>query len=341
MSAQPLALDDTLGAVFIGIVVASSLHGVSCLQAWFYFTHQNDTWPTKALVSAVMIFDTIHQMLITHTAYIYLIKNFGNYPALENIVWSLIVEVIFNGLTALLVQSFLANRVWRLSNRNIWITGLVAILIVGEFVSVVVFLGLSVRFRTFTELATLKSLSVTINALAAAGDVLIAVTLCILLHRSRTGFHRSNTMINKLIMFAVNTGCFTSLCALASLISITVAGTTFFYIAFFFSIGRLYSNSLLATLNARDMIRNATDGIESTDDKFSVSLREMPKTATIGSRRPTNISIKIDTTKEFATDRDSDQEQENAGENARRSSIDQKGDSTVTTGYTYKEDMEA
>jgi hypothetical protein len=64
-----------------------SRHTVSCIQAWYYFTHQNDGWPTKTLVSslssrtshlrlpqlceckvsAVMIFDTIHQVLISHT----------------------------------------------------------------------------------------------------------------------------------------------------------------------------------------------------------------------------------------------------------------------------------
>jgi hypothetical protein len=76
------------------------------------------------------------------------------------------------------------------------------------------------RFATFGELATLKQLSITVNALAAIGDVLIAGVLCMVLHRSRTGFHRyahtflayyarfeatpscycrSDTMINKLV----------------------------------------------------------------------------------------------------------------------------------------------
>ncbi|KAK2467379.1 hypothetical protein APHAL10511_000614 [Amanita phalloides] len=362
MSSQPLALDNTLGAALVGVVVASSLHGVSCIQAWYYFTHQNDTWPTKGLVSAVMLFDTIHQMLITHTVYTYVITYFGNYTQLGNLVWSILVEVLFNGLTALLVQSFLTMRVWRLSNRNTWLTMLVLMLVIGEFACVVVFTSLSLRLETFAQLAHLKPLSILVNTLAAVSDVLIAGTLCTLLHRSRTGFHRSDTMINKLIIFAVNTGCLTSLCAIASLISIVVAGETFLYIAFFFCIGRLYSNSLLATLNARKMIRGAADGIQSTDENFSLSLRDIPKTATIGSRvcsfsvlgrasplgsshalpRPTNISIKIDTTKERITDCDSDKD--NTGGNMRRSSIDltvnEKENATVTINaadYMYNE----
>ena len=89
---------------------------------------------------------------------------------------------------------------------------------------------------------------------------------------------------------------------------IVVAGNTFLYIAFFFCIGRcefftwfsylpflscfllnsyisplsdpfqiVYTNSLLATLNARKMIRVAGEAIQTTSENLSVSLREFPK----------------------------------------------------------------
>ncbi|RXW17156.1 hypothetical protein EST38_g8698 [Candolleomyces aberdarensis] len=312
MPPLPYVLDNTLGAAFVGMTVAAVLHGVSCVQAWYYFTHQSDRWPIKSLVAAVMFFDTVHQALITHTVYSYTITNWGNPIILDELIWSLLVEVLFNGLTALLVQSFLTMRVWRLSSRNYLLTGLTALLVIAEFACVIAFTGLSLGLKTFSRLANLEALSITVNALAAAGDVLIAATLCTILHRSRTGFHRSDTMINKLILFSVNTGFLTSLCAVGSLITIVVAGHTFLYIAFFFCIGRLYTNSLLATLNARKMIRGSADGIHSTSDNLSFSLRDLPKNGTVtSSKRPTNISIKIDTTKEFAMDRDSDQELDN------------------------------
>lgn len=61
---------------------------VSCVQAVYYFTHQTDQWRTKLLVrarsskheplgtpliqsrqvAAVMVFDTVHQALITHSS---------------------------------------------------------------------------------------------------------------------------------------------------------------------------------------------------------------------------------------------------------------------------------
>ncbi|TEB22227.1 hypothetical protein FA13DRAFT_1741179 [Coprinellus micaceus] len=302
-------LDNTFGAAFVGMVAAATLHGVSCVQTLYYYTHQADEWPTKLLVGAVMLFDTIHQALITHTVYTYVITNWGKPEILGKIVQSLVIEVLFNGLTALLVQSFLTMRVWKLSNKSIILTGLISLFVIGEFVVVVVFTAIALGFETFLELKKLEALSRTVNALAAAGDVLIAVALCVILHRSRTGFHRSDSMINRLIVFAVNTGVLTSLCAVASLISISVSGDTFIYIGFFFCIGRLYTNSLLATLNARKMIRGASDPVHTTSD-FSFSLRDLPKNGTAasvpGKKSAQNISIKIDTTQEFATDQDSE-----------------------------------
>lgn len=309
---RPFQLDGTIGAVFIGMLVAAVLHGVSCVQAWYYYNHQSDKWPTKLLVASVMIFDTIHQALITHTVYTYCITQWGNPNQLGLLVWSLLVEVLFNGLTAVLVQSFLTMRVWLLSNRSYLLTGTLVLLVAAEFVSVIVFTAISIRLETFAKLANLEALSVTVNALAAAGDVLIAASLCTILHKSRTGFRKSDTMINKLIMFAVNTGFLTSICACASLISITVAGHTFIYIAFFFCIGRLYTNSLLATLNARKHIRGTDhDGINSTSGgQFSMSARETTThklgSGGINSRKhhPANISINIQTTKDMVTDSD-------------------------------------
>ncbi|KAF9443459.1 hypothetical protein P691DRAFT_623033, partial [Macrolepiota fuliginosa MF-IS2] len=92
------------------------------------------------------------------------------------------------------------------------------------------------------------------------------------------------------------------LCAVAPLVSIVLARQTFFYIMFFLCIGRLYSNSLLATLNVRKNIRAAADGIHNTSDDMSLSLREFPRRVSMATKRSTNISIKINTTKEFNTD---------------------------------------
>ncbi|KIJ70461.1 hypothetical protein HYDPIDRAFT_23564 [Hydnomerulius pinastri MD-312] len=298
-----VVLDNTFGAFLIGVVISATLYGVTCVQTWYYYgRYPSDPWYIKLLVGAVLLSDTAHQALITHTVYTYLVTDFGQYADLGTLVWSLIVEVLFNGFTALIVQSFLAMRVYRLSNKSILATGSVMALVIGEFILVVIYVSKGLKFQTFAELTELKALSMSVNAVAAAGDVLIAIFLCTLLQNSRTGFRRSDTMINKLIVFSINTGLLTSICAVASLISIGVWPSTFIYIAFYFCLGRLYCNSLLATLNARKGLRG-----DSRDDNMSLSLQGVQKTnqSMIGTsqrRLPNNISIKIDTTQEYVRD---------------------------------------
>ncbi|KAI0959388.1 hypothetical protein AcW1_004224 [Taiwanofungus camphoratus] len=296
-------LDETMGAAFIGVVVAAVLYGVSCVQLLYYYArYPTDAWHLKFLVAAVWLFDTVHQALITHTVYTYLVTNFSNPPILGIIIWSLIIEVLFNGFTALLVQSFYALRIWKLSSQNIWITAIVMLLILGEFSCVLAYAILAIQMHTFAELSQLKGLSMSVNAIAAAGDLVIALSLCFMLHRSRTGFRRSDGLINKLIVFTVNTGLLTSVCAVCSLIAIVVLPGTFIYICFYFTLGRLYTNSILATLNARSILRARTSG----DDVLSLSLQDLQDSDLSRSHHTGNtsggIAIVIDTVKESIHD---------------------------------------
>ncbi|KAI5828880.1 hypothetical protein K523DRAFT_306229 [Schizophyllum commune Tattone D] len=295
MNAQPhMAVDNTVGASLVGALCAAALYGVSCVQTWWYFTRYGaDVWYIKALVLLVFVFDTVHQILISHTVYFYVVSNYNNPGSLNNMTWSILLEVLFNGMIGLLVQGFLTMRVWKLSNKCKWLTGLITGLVISEFACSVVFTAKSLQLETWSQLSSMKPLSMTVNVLGAIADVIIAAGLFFYLHRSRTGFKKSDTMISKLIMFAVSTGMLTSVCAIGSLISISVWGDTLIYVAFYFR----YSNSLLATLNARKDIRELIDDPES----LSFSLQTRSKSIhnrTFGSQRPTNISVQIETIQE-------------------------------------------
>ncbi|EIN10380.1 hypothetical protein PUNSTDRAFT_112237 [Punctularia strigosozonata HHB-11173 SS5] len=307
-----LVLDNTYGAMLIGVIISAALWGVSCTQAWFYFEkYESDQWFIKLMVATAWATDTVHQILISHAAYIYLVKNFANPVKLGEIVWSMVVEVLFTGFTAFIVQSFFAYRVYKLSHGNLIITGLTVALVVAE----IVYVTKAIHLETYAQLVVLKNLSMAVNAIGAAGDVVIAGSLCFLLQRSRTGFQHSSTMINKLMIFTVNTGLLTSICAIMSLIMISVSPNSFLYITFFFTLGRLYVNSLLATLNARASIRESSSGHVGGQSGLSLdNVRRMGNTgvqkqslpfhsfSSGDQATPKNISIKIDTAHEFHRD---------------------------------------
>lgn len=84
------------------------------MQVYYYFNrYKEDSAWIKLLVFLVWGLDTLHQGLITHTAYTYLVTEYGNLLFLGTIVKSLLIEVIVSGLVVLFVQSFFVLRVWK------------------------------------------------------------------------------------------------------------------------------------------------------------------------------------------------------------------------------------
>ncbi|KAF9256104.1 hypothetical protein L218DRAFT_1007813 [Marasmius fiardii PR-910] len=317
------SLWETMGVSLIGVLLAAILYGVTFLQVLYYFVFtvpempedRKDRWPLKTLVLAVFIFDTIHMALISHTGNLLLPRHSlrrsvcSGKLCLESASASKL-EVLFNGLIALLVQSFLTVRVWRLSESKL-LAGVAFLLVIAEFVTSPDFYsrilssstnslqpqafainGL-IHVKTFEDLTTMKGLSVTVNILAVVSDLYIALALCCLLYSSKTGYHKSDTIVRKLSIYALNTGLITSACALASFISITAAPTTFIYIMFFFCIGRLYANSLLASLNMRNHVRQLAQNVRSGSSFWDdVKFASMESSGVArGNRNPVSVQV--------------------------------------------------
>ncbi|TEB22409.1 hypothetical protein FA13DRAFT_1515668 [Coprinellus micaceus] len=303
-----VALDNTMGAMFIGVLISGVLHGICLLQAFFYFTnYRNDHWLLKSMVGTTILFDAIHLCFVSHSMYHYLVSNWGDENELKRLVWSVLMEALLTGLNAGIVQAFYAFRVWTLSKRNWFLTITILVFIFAEAGCGVAWVAISMGFETYTDLLRINPLTITINALSTAVDVFIAVSMCWLLHGSRTGFRRSDTIITNLMIFVVNTGMLTSLCAIASLTSLVASPRTLIYATFYFCIGRFYTNSFLATLNARKTISSAANTeVSSSGGGVMMSLpgarSGMSGTGSKG-RTPQDITIRIETTKSAMDDR--------------------------------------
>ncbi|KAJ4490502.1 hypothetical protein J3R30DRAFT_3422234 [Lentinula aciculospora] len=298
------ALDNTMGAMLLGILVSAVLYGISLVQTFFYFNrYHNDAWYLKSLVAATVFFDTLHLCFIVHTIYFYLVSRYYDNEQLNYMVWSVLAEAIPTGFTGALVQTFYTVRVWRLSKKNHILAVAIMSIVFAQTACGTAWVIISLQLSTFQQLLGISSWTMSINALSTAADVIIAASLCFLLAQSRTGFKHSDTVINKLILFGVNTGLATSICAIASLVSLIASPNTLLYAPFYFCIGRLYSNSLLATLNARNQIRNGSNDTEHMMVSLSQISRQqtaLPTNSKI--QRSQNIAIRIDTAKDYASD---------------------------------------
>jgi len=288
-------LDNTLGIFFDAAVIGAALYGAACMQTWYYYRkyRSRDNWKIKSLVALVMLLDTGHVLTISACVYTYLVTHHDDPAVVGSVFQTLIIEIILNTMIAIVVQMFYVHKIYKLCDRRWYqwpLTALVGGLALAGFAVYNTYVGKSLYYVSFLEIAHLKSLSIACNALAAATDFSISLVLVFLLRSSKSGLKKTNDMIARLVMFTFNTGIPTSACAVMSLICINVFPDTFIYIFFFLLLSRFYTNSLMALLNSRNYVRNGGQEQES----YSLSF-DAPRKAPIND---THISIHMNTVKE-------------------------------------------
>ncbi|KAF9048841.1 hypothetical protein BJ165DRAFT_1063025 [Panaeolus papilionaceus] len=252
-------LGRTLGAVFIGNVVAAVLYGITSLQTYIFFRGNRRDRPLfKFLIFFLWCLDTLHICLMTHGIYHYLITNFNNIGAISRPTWSLLGQVIVTCLSDLIVRSVFARRIWILSGKNKYL--LIAIITTSLFV-------FAFAARGFIDASYSKMVENESWLLYAAlggsvvADVIITASLCTLLSRSRTGVKSSDSLVHILMAYTINTALLTSICATACFVTFAIWSHQFVFMGIYFALSKLYINSLLALLNTRDSLGKRNAGV--------------------------------------------------------------------------------
>jgi len=297
-------LDLTIGALFIGVILSMGCWGAAVIQIYQYFEkYPADKCVFKVLVTVVFVLDTVHQALITVALYKYLISEYGNFSFLNAAPVELDITTVLNCIIVLLVQSFFVWRIFKLSQRNLFKLATLCALVIAQFALGLVYFGKVCKLRTFSE-RNKEYFFVCINStVSAIGDAAIVSALICLLHRSRTGFKRNERMIDRLIMLAINAGLPTCICAVAGAITVSTMRKSLTYLVFYFLGGRLYTNSLLATLNTRRSKHGASfsEGTTNGNSPELVSalsltrLRVRPEAVSSTSHNSHVVNIRVDT----------------------------------------------
>ncbi|KAF8876719.1 hypothetical protein BD779DRAFT_1559523 [Infundibulicybe gibba] len=242
MSSTDADVDSTLGAAFLGNLVASMLYGIICIQAFLYLKREHGT--DKAIFRhMVWLLDTTHLAFITHALYHYMISNYGNSNSL------------------LSPTCFLGRRAWFMTGRNILLTLCILVPSLIAFGKYILYFVLSVPDLGYDQLLALYLLYLGLGS-GLFADSVIATTLCVALWRSRTGFPRTDSIVNTLILYTINTCDF---CSLTCFITYAVWPHKFIFLGFFFLLNKLYFNSLLAILNGQDHLQDQLEFVSDSE----------------------------------------------------------------------------
>lgn len=258
-----VSIDGTLGVGYLGVVISTIVYGITCCQAFYYFRSQRakrDRWHLKMLVTVLMVASTVQEGVIIHIMYNMVITNFAN-PCflLASVVWSLPTEILLDGIIVLGVNGFLVYRTWQLG-RNIYISSFCVMLILIEFslstvegIKLLLFRGTMIADEQAQQHIGLISI-----AFYVGGSIVISITLLFYLQRSRTGFRRSNSLINQIMVLTVTTGAVPAIVDLAQLVMYIVAPEKFYVLLFNFLSAKVSLNALLTILNMRENLSSVT-----------------------------------------------------------------------------------
>ncbi|TBU56613.1 hypothetical protein BD310DRAFT_931022 [Dichomitus squalens] len=220
LSLPPLSslssVKDIFGSVFIGAFLSFSLYGLFVNQTYTYFRlYKTDAPWLKIIVRflsvlnqlcSLTISETVVSALHLHLGYYYFVENYGNPLAFISGVFPVVsASIMINCQSFYTVRILLGMCNFGPSKFRVLLVIVVVSLMCGAMASHIdsCVLGVSIgMFRgiTLINFNNFLWLALSYNVLASAADVILTTTLIYILHRSRTGFKSTDSMINKLIL---------------------------------------------------------------------------------------------------------------------------------------------
>ncbi|PBK91922.1 hypothetical protein ARMGADRAFT_192839 [Armillaria gallica] len=288
-------LGTTLGAVYVGATIAAVFYGITILQTVIYYKrYPNDPWLFRYSVAILWILDTLHVAISTHALYFYMIESFGNYLPLFGIIWSFPLQLLVNMLIVVGVQALYAVRIWKLGLKfDMVLPWLIFLAVAASFGTGIYVIYDTYTLSSFFDIPTISTSIYIVFSTLAGADFFIAATMCYYLHkgRSMTGFAGTLKIIIGLMRLVVISGLATSACSLFTLVAYIAWPNSLIFLAVDFILPKLYINSLLAMLNARNaQMREGTQERPVDGPKF---LRFAPHTSRSSPSDSTETSVDI------------------------------------------------
>ncbi|KAH7919269.1 hypothetical protein BV22DRAFT_1133958 [Leucogyrophana mollusca] len=269
MSTPSISAKLLMRGPLMGTLFGMLLYGVTCMQAFYYFQHyRNDRRAVKATVAVIWLLESAHACLAVNAMDFYLIANFGSEETLLAPTWEIMSVFVLGLLINYVVYLVFTWRIWQyaftVSRRSTLSISMISIATTRTA------LGIASSFtptRGLPFVSALKQVQSHLQPSSAlmlpqvyliialvmfiVGDSLSALAMAYYLNKSRSGLRRMDNLIDQLVLYCVGTGALTSIIYVASLITDILEPNSLTFMGIILVQTRLYSNSLLTSLNMR------------------------------------------------------------------------------------------
>ncbi|KAF9521003.1 hypothetical protein BS47DRAFT_1286451, partial [Hydnum rufescens UP504] len=236
----------------LGYLLNWGLFGVLCIQIYMYYlAFPRDSRTLKCLVYFLFFTDIVQTV---HNAWHFLVKGWGDPTVLDYPGWSWIAVPLLSGIVSATVQLFFSWRIWILSSS--WILSCAIALVALTQGICAMISGIWFSFvNNVTKISKLSTPATIWLGGSALTDVLITASLVYHLRKSSTGFETTDDILTRLIRMTIETGAVTTFAATAELILYLVfKENNLVNMIPALALAKLYTNTLLATLNSRNPV---------------------------------------------------------------------------------------
>ncbi|GLB38294.1 hypothetical protein LshimejAT787_0501590 [Lyophyllum shimeji] len=253
-------VDLSFGAYLLGAFLNTYFYGLVTFQYMSYHgTKFGDPWYIRALVFFLFSRDTADSVAIVRMAWIYSLQLYRHPEAVPNMTWLYAWTNASFSITALVVQTFLAYRIYRLKGSIIAFSFTCLLSVVSFFLGIIITIFLT-RLEKVAEAVDFETVTIVWQSFETGVDWINAGTLTIILLRSRNGLRGSNELISRLIRVSLQTGLLPTICTTVSLILFMRYPNTQLFGTIGLPLGRMYSATIMDTLLVRQKLREIARG---------------------------------------------------------------------------------
>ncbi|KAI5124896.1 hypothetical protein M0805_007324 [Coniferiporia weirii] len=248
-----------IGPLLIGAVVNAFVFGICVLQYIEYFASgYKDDWKLVTLLLWVLVIDIFQSGATVAIVWHYVVANFANVAALADSPWMYASLPIFSTLAAVPIQHFMAWRIMRFS-KSTWLFVYISMLSLGQGALACASAISGILSPSIASHVKIIPIADGWLGMSVACDTSITILLLWYLNKSRTGFKRTDSIIYRLCRVTVEAALPVSLLCILDLVFLTTNPFNNLHFMCAMPVGRLYTNTLLTTLNAREGLRRTME----------------------------------------------------------------------------------
>ncbi|KAI9452374.1 hypothetical protein BJY52DRAFT_938294 [Lactarius psammicola] len=253
-SPVPLDISRATAPLLLGALFNWFLYGVLVVQVYSYHQYfPRDTGYNKILVHAVFIIGTVQTLLTGADSSYWFISGFGNFGRLQRTFLTPVDGPILNSFVSIIVRSFFCYRIWGIKRSKLWwccvIEALSLLQCIGNMADGI--LGLIHRSIVGPHLRVYFIYIGLVSSVMA--DLAVTATLTCLLARALKRESKSSMehALRRILRFTVETNLASASVSGLCLVMFAAAPNDVYWFCPAVVIGKVYSNTLLASFNNR------------------------------------------------------------------------------------------